>query len=431
MRRVEVRLARYRSRNRAWAENIAIAALALLAVFLAGRTGMLQDTLPTLSGTQTVAGGYSTGPAVSLAGGSPVRLMIRNGDGRYGVEYNRDTVELLYHQGLLELLDGSLRGMETPEPVQEEVWQKAITDGERWVFYDYLDTVIFDQRNDQEIGAGRFFLVTEKGGKVEQVLYYNEGERTFYRGRLREQVDYPSLVLSSNGAAFAFEEERGITSLSPYMMVMDSAPACLVCQAANPVQTLEADDWMPLVEALDFNAKAASPYTTATGSVIREGADTLRVMNDGTLQFHGSDTGENRYAALSEGSKDLQLKAEEILDRATQGVRGPAALSCRSIRTLEDGQTEVLFDYLLDGARVQLWGEGWAARFLFRDNVVTAYTILLRTYVATEESSTLLPVRQAAAAAAAMGRQGAELQVVYPDNGGDRVSAVWTVREPR
>ena len=431
MRRVEVRLARYRSRNRAWAENIAIAALALLAVFLAGRTGMLQDTLPTLSGTQTVAGGYSTGPAVSLAGGSPVRLMIRNGDGRYGVEYNRDTVELLYHQGLLELLDGSLRGMETPEPVQEEVWQKAITDGERWVFYDYLDTVIFDQRNDQEIGAGRFFLVTEKGGKVEQVLYYNEGERTFYRGRLREQVDYPSLVLSSNGAAFAFEEERGITSLSPYMMVMDSPPACLVCQAANPVQTLEADDWMPLVEALDFNAKAASPYTTATGSVIREGADTLRVMNDGTLQFHGSDTGENRYAALSEGSKDLQLKAEEILDRATQGVRGPAALSCRSIRTLEDGQTEVLFDYLLDGARVQLWGEGWAARFLFRDNVVTAYTILLRTYVATEESSTLLPVRQAAAAAAAMGRQGAELQVVYPDNGGDRVSAVWTVREPR
>lgn len=431
MRRVEVRLARYRSRNRAWAENIAIAALALLAVFLAGRTGMLQDTLPTLSGTQTVAGGYSTGPAVSLAGGSPVRLMIRNGDGRYGVEYNRDTVELLYHQGLLELLDGSLRGMETPEPVQEEVWQKAITDGERWVFYDYLDTVIFDQRNDQEIGAGRFFLVTEKGGKVEQVLYYNEGERTFYRRRLREQVDYPSLVLSSNGAAFAFEEERGITSLSPYMMVMDSPPACLVCQAANPVQTLEADDWMPLVEALDFNAKAASPYTTATGSVIREGADTLRVMNDGTLQFHGSDTGENRYAALSEGSKDLQLKAEEILDRATQGVRGPAALSCRSIRTLEDGQTEVLFDYLLDGARVQLWGEGWAARFLFRDNVVTAYTILLRTYVATEESSTLLPVRQAAAAAAAMGRQGAELQVVYPDNGGDRVSAVWTVREPR
>ena len=72
-----------------------------------------------------------------------------------------------------------------------------------------------------------------------------------------------------------------------------------------------------------------------------------------------------------------------------------------------------------------------SARFLFRDNVVTAYTILLRSYEATEESCSLLPVRQAAAAAAAMGRQGAELQVVYPDDGGDRISAVWTVREPR
>ena len=41
------------------------------------------------------------------------------------------------------------------------------------------------------------------------------------------------------------------------------------------------------------------------------------------------------------------------------------------------------------------------------------------------------PSQTEAAAAAAMGRQGAELQVVYPDDGGDRVSAVWTVREPR
>ena len=430
MKRVEARLARYRSRNRAWGENLVIVALALLAFFLAGKTGMLQDTLPTLSGAQTVAEGYSTGPAVSLAGGNPVRLMIRNGDGRYGAEYNRDGVDLLYNQGLVDLLDGSLRRMEAPEPVQEDVWQKALTEGENWVFYDFLDTVIFDQRNDQEAGAGRFFLVTEKGGQAEQVLFYNEEERSFYRGKLREQVDFPVLVLSSNGAAFAFEEGSGAESLSPYMMVLDSPPACKVFQAANPV-TMEAEDWTPLVEALDFNAKAASPYTTATGSVIREGADTLRVMNDGTLQFHGSDTGENRYAALSDREKDLQLKAEEILDRATRTVRGPAALTCRSIRTLEDGQTEVLFDYLLDGARVQLWGEGWAARFLFRDNVVTAYTILLRSYEATEESCTLLPVRQAAAAAAAMGRQGAELQVVYPDSGGDKVSAVWTVQEAR
>ena len=57
MRRVEARLARNRNRNRVWAENIAIAALAVLAFFLAGKTGMLQDTLAPLGSAQTVAGG--------------------------------------------------------------------------------------------------------------------------------------------------------------------------------------------------------------------------------------------------------------------------------------------------------------------------------------------------------------------------------------
>ena len=431
MKRVEARRARNRNRYLAWAENIAIMLLAVIALLLAGRTGMLQDTLPSLSGGQGVAGGYSAGPAVSLSGGRPLRMMIRNGNNRYGAEYNQDAVELLSEQGLSDLLDGSLRGMEPPESISEEVWQQTLTEETDWVFYDYLDTVIFDQQNGRGAGAGRFFLVTKKAGQADEVLFYNEEEGAFYRGRLREQVDYPSLILPSNGAVFAFETGSEAGSLAPYMMVLDSAPVCKVYQAENPVQTMEPNGWMPLVEALGFNAKAASPYTTATGSVIREGTDTLRVMNDGTLQFHGSDTGEDRYAAISEREKDVQLKAEEILDRATEQVRGEAELSCRSVCVLEDGQTEVLFDYILNGARVQLWGEGWAARFLFRDNVVMAYTILLRSYQATEEPCALLPVRQAAAAAAAMGRQGTELQLVYPDDGGDRVSAVWTVREPR
>lgn len=430
MRRTEARRARNRTRKRVWAENLAIVLLAALAVFLAGRTGMVQNTLP-LGGGQSVMGGYSVGPAVSLAGGTPVRLLLRSDTSRYGVEYNQDAVELLYNQGLSDLLDGSLRSMEPPEPVGEELWQQTITEGSRWIFFDYLDTVIFDQRDGSGAGAGRFFLVTEKGGQAEQVLYYNENDRTFYRGRLREQVTYPTLLLSSNGAVFAFEEGSGARSLSPYMMVLNSPPDCKVYGASDPVETLESDGWIPLVDSLGFNAKAASPYTTATGSVIREGADTLRVMNDGTLQFHGSETGEDRYTALSDREKDLQLKAEEILDRATKEVRGPASLTCRGVRALEDGQTEVIFDYLLNGARVQLWGEGWAARFLFRDNVVSAYTILLRSYTETEETCTLLPVRQAAAAAAAMGRQGSELQIVYPDEGGEQVSAIWTVREAR
>ena len=430
--RLEARLARKRKRNLAIAENLAIAVLAVLALVLASRIGMLQNTLPGL-GSETVTGGYAVGPPISLAGEAPVRLMLQSEAGRYGVEYDQPTVDRLYGGGLSDLLDRSLRVMDAPAPVSEEVWQETINETDAWVFYDFLNDIIFDQQEGHDSGAGRLFLVTGKRGQADQVLFYNDELRRYYSARLRDGVSLPESVTETepNGARFAFEDQGVSQSLSPNMMVLNTAPDCPVYRAQNPLEGLDEAGWTVLLEALDFNAKAASPYTTVTGSVIREGADTLRVMDDGTLQFHSSESGENRYAALSARDKDLQRKAVEIIDRATASVRGPVRVSCQSIRTLDDGQTELLFCYLLNGARVQMWGEGWAARFLFRDNVVTAYSILTRSFSDAGETCPLLPVRQAAAAAAAMGQRGAELQVTYQDGGGTEVSASWTIREPR
>ena len=430
--RLEARLARKRKRNLARAENLAIAVLTVLALLLAGKIGMLQNTLPVL-GAETVAGGYTVGPAISLAGETPVRLMLQSDAGRYGVEYDQPAVDRLYGGGLSDLLDRSLRTMEAPAPISEETWQETLNDVEAWAFYDFLNDIIFDQQEGRGSGAGRLFLVTGKRGQADQVLFYNEETRKYYGARLRDGADLPDSVtdLEPNGARFAFEDQGAAQSLSPYMMILNTAPACSAYLAENPLEGLDEAGWTEILEDLDFNAKAASPYTTVTGSVIREGADTLRVMNDGTIQFHSSESGEVRYAALSNREKDLQIKAAEIIDRVTGSLRGPARLTCQRIRTLDDGQTELLFSYLLDGARVQMWGEGWAARFLFRDNAVTAYTILTRSYTDAGESCPLLPVRQAAAAAAAMGRRGAELQVTYQDDDSGRVSAGWTVREPR
>ena len=429
--RLRARAERKRKRNLARAENIAILALTVAALLLAGKTGMLQNTLPTLASGQTVEGGYTVGPAISLTGQTPVRLMFREGDGRCGVEYDQDTVDGLYENELSALLDSSLRSMETPSAVSEESWQDAVTGSDRWVCYDFLNDIIFDQQADQSSGSGRLFLVTGKGSQAEELYYYNETDRRYYKGKLKDPVALPDLDLEPNDARFAFEDPETAQTLSPNMMVLAEAPVCMMYTAEDPLLHMDDQGWNDLLEALDFNAKAVSPYTTATGSVIREGADTLRIMNDGTLQFHGSDSGENRYVALSSREKDLQLRAEEIIDCATADTRGPARICCRSIRTLDDGQTELIFSYLLDGARVQMWGEGWAARFLFRDNVVTAYTILTRSFTETQIRTPLLPVRQAGAAAAAMGRRGAELQVVYQDSGDQEVIASWTIREPR
>lgn len=422
-----------RKRNRARLENAAIVVLAVIALLLAGRTGMLQNTLPALGGGQTVEGGYSVGPAIALTGQPPVRLMLQTREGRFGVEYDQGAVDRLCGQGMTELLDHSLRAMEPPASISEEVWQQALTGGEGWAFYDYLDNILFNQQDRTGAGAGRFFLVTVRGGQADSVLFYNENERAFFSGKVRESVPFPAAAEEEapNGARFAFEDQSVAQTLSPYMMVLNDPPICPVYAASDPILDLDGAGWEELLERLDFNVKAVSPYNTATGSVIREGADTLRVLNDGTLQYHNSENGEFRYQALSGRERDLQSKAEEILDRATAPVRGPARFYCRSIRTLGDGQIELVFHYLLDGARVQMWGEGWAARFLFRDNGVTAYTILMRSYEATAQTAPLMPARQAAAAASAMGRRGAELQVAYQDMGEALVSASWTVREPR
>ena len=88
--RFAARQLRRRKRNLARAENIAIVALALLALLLAGKTGMIQQTLPVLGGAQTMEGGYTVGPAISLAGEAPVRLMLRD---------REDVLDVFIHAG--------------------------------------------------------------------------------------------------------------------------------------------------------------------------------------------------------------------------------------------------------------------------------------------------------------------------------------------
>ena len=79
---------------------------------------------------------------------------------------------------------------------------------------------------------------------------------------------------------------------------------------------------------------------------------------------------------------------------------------------------------------MQLWDEGWAARFVFSGSDLMSFTICLRQYTGTDQTTQALPERQAAAAASALGQAGKELQLCYLDTGtGEMVTADWTVRE--
>lgn len=84
-------------------ENLLILLLVCLALFLIHRTGMFQSVTEQGSGTgdeSLFAGVQDT----ALSRGTPVRLMVQNGTGRYGVQYDQTTVNRLYHDGLNDLL---------------------------------------------------------------------------------------------------------------------------------------------------------------------------------------------------------------------------------------------------------------------------------------------------------------------------------------
>ena len=219
-------------------------------------------------------------------------------------------------------------------------------------------------------------------------------------------------------------------ALAPYGILLDQPPTTTVYTAANPVASWGEAERTALLDALDFNTRALTIYESADGTVMQEGSDTLRIQEEGKIIYHASDSSQARFQALSQREKDLQIKAEEVLDLVTAGQLGEGRMFCQSIETLEDETVELTFCYLLDGAQVQLGEEGWGAQFVFSDSALTSFTICLRTYTATDRTQRALPERQAAAAVTALGQTGKELQLCYRDDDTTpEITADWTVRE--
>ena len=104
-----------------------------------------------------------------------------------------------------------------------------------------------------------------------------------------------------------------------------------VYTGANPLDDWDTADQEALLEALDFNPRASAVYEAVDGTVIQEGSDTLRIQKNGKITFHAAESGQARFQALSAREKDLQIKAEEILDGVTAGHLGEGTMFCLSL----------------------------------------------------------------------------------------------------
>ena len=314
--------------------------------------------------------------------------------------------------------------------------RKALQSGTSHYFGDKFSRaydVAFTGQDSEGEGSARRFLLSGRNGRVDTIRYYNEKTGTYYRGQIRESdLTLPEAQegLTPIGGQLAFENEALAESLDPNTLVLPKAPVCPVYTVTNPLAAWDSETRNELLESLDFNLRAAAVYQATDGLVVQEGSDTLRIQKSGKLTFHAAESGPARFQALSAREKDLQLQAERILNTVAQPRLGEGRLVCQAVETQEDGSVVLNYACLLGGSQVQLWDEGWLAKFVFEGTNLSSFVICLRTYTKTEQTSQALPVRQAAAALSAMGQAGKDLQLSYLDDGStDMLTTQWTVRE--
>ena len=292
-------------------ENLLIALLACSALVLIVQSGLGQAAgRGTGSGGETVFTGVQ---GTALSRGTPVRMMVQTEHGRYGVQYDQDTVDTLYAEGISQLLTEAVEAMDTPRPATREDWQEAITQSSRWVYCDFLYNISFVAQGSGGEGAGRAFLLSAPGGRVEAVYYYNQETGEYYAGRVAgAALTFPSTLegLGDNGARFAFEDPQVAETLSPDTLVLSQAPVTPVYAVANPVAAWGEAEHTALLEALDFNLRAIALYETTEGTVLQEGPDTLRIQKDGQVLYHAAALQEQTLAYLS--SRGIAVAAETI-----------------------------------------------------------------------------------------------------------------------
>ena len=320
-------------------QNLLIAVLVCTALVLINKTGMFRNLTGGSAGTPVEAS-FTGVQDTALSRQAPVALLIQTSSGRYGVQYDQDTVDGLYNNGLSTLLTTAIDHVEGVKTTTEEDWQDAVTQRDQWIFYDFLYDVAFTGQDSEGEGSARRFLLSGRNGRVDTIRYYNEKTGTYYRGQIRESdLTLPEAQegLTPIGGQLAFENEALAESLDPNTLVLPKAPVCPVYTVTNPLAAWDSETRNELLEGLDFNLRAAAVYQATDGLVVQEGSDTLRIQKSGKLTFHAAESGPARFQALSAREKDLQIQAERILNTVAQPRLGEGRLICQSVEIQEDG----------------------------------------------------------------------------------------------
>ncbi len=409
-------------------KDLLILALLASAVFLTLRTqsyiGLTDSFLapPAQSGVP----GISSHPQLR-----PSRIAVNlEGVGRFAVQYDALRLDETYGK-VFSVLSEALGSAKEPVAVEEAVWRSALSHS-TGIYFDFPGSIplsalcaVLDVEGDPALSRAsvRRLLVAQRGEST-ALLYYNESDKLFYVCTTSEalsRLQEAAAGYSANGAVFAYE--AGYDGMEPYaLLLQDAQLRPRLYQAANPLETAGDDDRDALLEALRFRPQPNSTYRQEDRLVVNEWPDALNILDTGVIAYDTASTQDPRYPVGNPGEAVSPIQALEAtwpLAQATVGSPawgGEAALSLLGLRPLDGGGWQVDYGCTLDAIPVQQGEEPWSARFLIQGGRIVSYTLRLRRYTSTQETSLLLPEVLAAAAKDALSANG-ELVLVYEDQG--------------
>lgn len=421
-------------------KDLLILLLTCSAIWLAGRSGMVgrldgfltEDDLTQMTGqTQTEGRADFARPLRMTA-----RLPGTMRDGCYAAQYDQVSCDALF-QSVAGLLVEALSSAGQPETVSRLQWEQMLAaapgicfDFQGAIPLDVLSVWLSGEKTDLTAAARRLGLTVWEGSVY---LFYQDDTGAYACSRTEVvnplHLEDALSSLSGNGGFYAFEREE-YANLAEDTLLGSEVPRPSVYEADNSVVGSQ-DALEELAEELGFAINTNGVYYAGEW-VARSGNDTLRLSNDGEMEYLADEAGGEHFLITNlrtAANRADAVEACRTLAAAALSPRcGEARLYLTAVSATQTGW-EIDFEYSLDGIPVQMEA-GSAAHFVVEGDRVTRFVLRFRHYAGTDTELAVLPPVQAAAALEAMGLAGEELMLIYSDGGGDAVRADWVAVPP-
>lgn len=413
-----------------FAQNLLIAVLSVSAVFLFMQTqiynlGLEDSHIFSPSVTQT----DMTVTEQHMGIVAPVRVAVTGTYGRYA-SMTMTTADETFDP--LGRILGEVLGSARDDIVCSDLAYLSALKGTS-VYYDFLNPLPlavladFTGTDVEDTANARSLVVAPGENGVE--LYVWDGSQTYRRYATavsRESLDSVVSQYEMGNAQFVFDgldEAWNLAEISPYALFLEETPELEVLTETTPAVNQEA-----ILMTLRFNPNTKSRYTETGGTeVIMENGRALRLRTDGGVIYQGGGEGILKVAEETGESPALREIAEgsgALMD-ALAGLSGGAGrLYLTGIRQ-NNGEIILTYGYQVQGIPV-CYADGFeAGTITVSGTTVSDLSLRLRRYTIQEETSMLLPLRQALAIAEQY--ENTELFIGYAGDGNGRMKACWLV----